>query len=191
MKKRQWLNIDPQQSFDYAKLWKRMIAYFIDWYMISVLTIFPIQLIDSITYQKINQENTLMNLPVPQAILAFGLGLLLSFLYLIYLPYRYHGMTLGKRLLHIRIIQSNQKPLILKTLLIRNGLGILILEGSLYTSSIYFWELINLISHSHFSSWILNICNIIVISSLAMSLFPGHRMLHDYLSHTLVVNAEK
>ncbi|UTY40276.1 hypothetical protein NMU03_05670 [Allocoprobacillus halotolerans] len=41
-----------KEIFQNASLIKRGIAYFIDWYIISILTIIPINIIYSIIFQK-------------------------------------------------------------------------------------------------------------------------------------------
>ena len=65
---------------------KRLIAYFIDWYIISVMTILPINLIYSIIYHQKNFTSSIVNLPLIPTISAFLIGLLLSLLYLVYFP---------------------------------------------------------------------------------------------------------
>lgn len=86
-----------KEIFQNASLIKRGIAYFIDWYIISILTIIPINIIYSIIFQKINFESTLMNLSVIYASLAWIIGFILTLIYLVYLPYRWDGMTIGKK----------------------------------------------------------------------------------------------
>lgn len=167
---------------------KRLIAYFIDWYIISILTIFPINLLYSLTFQEKNFASSLTKLPLPQAICAFGIGLGLTILYLVYYPSKHNGQTLGKKVFRLQIVKDNHESLDFKTLLIRNGLGILLIEGTFYSCSIYFWEVINLASHSSISTIALTILGAISITSIGLSLFSAnHRMLHDYISKTSVV----
>ena len=149
---------------------KRLIAYFIDWYIISVMTILPINLIYSIIYHQKNFTSSIVNLPLIPAISAFLIGLLLSLLYLAYFPYKYNGQTIGKKIF---------------------GLLILI-EGTFYSCSIYFWELINIIFEASIASFALSILGIVSFISMFMSLLnSNHRMLHDYLSKTSVVTVHK
>ena len=159
---------------------KRLIAYFIDWYIISVMTILPINLIYSIIYHQKNFTSSIVNLPLIPAISAFLIGLLLSLLYLVYFPYKYNGQTIGKKIFG------------LKTLLIRNGVGLILIEGTFYSCSIYFWELINIIFEASIASFALSILGIVSFISMFMSLLnSNHRMLHDYLSKTSVVTVHK
>lgn len=171
---------------------KRLIAYFIDWYIISILTILPINLIYSLTFQTKNFDSTISNLPVFQAIIAFSLGLILSVLYLIYFPYKHNGQTLGKKIFGLRIIKNNHETLDFKTLLIRNGLGLILIEGTFYSCSIYFWELINIVSSLSISSTMLSILGLISFVSMTLCLFTSnHQMLHDMISKTQVIAIQK
>ena len=157
---------------------KRLIAYFIDWYIISVMTILPI--------------TSIVNLPLIPAISAFLIGLLLSLLYLVYFPYKYNGQTIGKKIFGLKIVKNNEINIDLKTLLIRNGVGLILIEGTFYSCSIYFWELINIIFEASIASFALSILGIVSFISMFMSLLnSNHRMLHDYLSKTSVVTVHK
>ncbi len=171
-----------------SPFFKRLIAYFIDWYLVSFLTIIPINFIYGLTYNQINFESTITTLPILQAFIAFLIGLLFSIIYLIYFPYKNNGQTLGKKILKLKIIKSDNNKLDLKTLFIRNGVGLILIEGTFYTCSIYFWELINLISSSSISSAVLSILGIISFSSLAVSLITNdHKMIHDFI---VILNIE-
>ena len=174
---------------------KRLIAYFIDWYIISVMTILPINLIYSIIYHQKNFTSSIVNLPLIPAISAFLIGLLLSLLYLVYFPYKYNGQTIGKKIFGLKIVKNNETVFddINKiALLIRNGVGLILIEGTFYSCSIYFWELINIIFEASIASFALSILGIVSFISMFMSLLnSNHRMLHDYLSKTSVVTVHK
>lgn len=187
---------NPFKNLSFQKsdipFFKRLFAYFIDWYITSILTILPINLIFSLTYNQKNFASTLANLPLSQAILAFTIGLLLSVLYLVYYPYKHNGQTLGKKLLSLQIIKKDNTTLSFKTLLIRNGLGILLIEGTFYSCSIYFWEVINIASNTTISSIVLSLLGFVSVASMALSIFnANHCMLHDYLSKTRVIAIPK
>ncbi|VYU14857.1 RDD family protein [Clostridium paraputrificum] len=174
-----------------SPFFKRLIAYFIDWYLVSFLTIIPINFIYGLTYNQINFESTITTLPILQSFIAFLIGLLFSIIYLIYFPYKNNGQTLGKKILKLKIIKSDNNKLDLKTLFIRNGVGLILIEGTFYTCSIYFWELINLISSSSISSAALSILGIISFSSLAVSLITNdHKMIHDFIAKTNVISTQ-
>lgn len=171
---------------------KRLIAYFVDWYIISILTILPINLIYSLTFKIKNFDSTISNLPLPQATIAFILGLIFSMFYLIYFPYKHNGQTLGKKILGLKIIKTNHEILDFKTLLIRNGLGLILIEGTFYSCSIYFWELLNIVSSLSISSTVLSILGLISFISMSLCLFSSnHQMLHDMISKTRVVAIQK
>lgn len=176
----------------HISFFKRLLAYFFDWYVVSVLTILPINFIYSMIYQQKNFISSIVNLPVYPAICAFLIGLLFSLLYLVYLPYKYNGQTIGKKIFGLKIIRDDENNIDLKTLFIRNGIGFILIEGTFYSCSIYFWELINIMFKTSISSIILSILSIISFISIILSLLnSNHRMLHDYLSKTCVVTMQK
>lgn len=167
---------------------KRLFAYIIDWYLVSMMTLVPINLIYSLTFQQINYRNSILELPLPQAALAFGIGFFLAFLYLIYYPYRSNGQTLGKKLFRLRIVKQGECALRFSTLLLRNGVGILLIEGAFFTCSGYLWELIELTSFASIATMLLPVVSIVSGASVLLSLFhPEHKMIHDYVSHTYVI----
>lgn len=174
-----------------SPFFKRLIAYFIDWYCVSFLTIIPINFIYGLTYHQKNFENTITTLPILQASIAFLIGLFFSILYLIYFPYKNNGQTLGKKIFKLRIVKSDNNKLDIKTLFIRNGIGLILIEGTFYTCSIYFWEFMNLISSSLNSSTVLSILGIISFASLVISLITNdHKMIHDFIAKTTVISCQ-
>ena len=178
-----------KEIFQNASLIKRGIAYFIDWYIISILTIIPINIIYSIIFQKINFESTLMNLPFIYASLAWIIGFILTLIYLVYLPYRWDGMTIGKKICSIRIVKSDYSKIDFKTLFLRNGIGILVIEGTFMTCSIYFWELMNLFTNHNISSPALSLFTMISLISFGICVMTPHRsMIHDFIGHTRVIS---
>lgn len=165
---------------------RRIIAYFIDWYIVCMITAIPINLIYAFTYQKINYEISISKLPLSQAIISFLIGFILTLVYLIYIPYKCNGQTLGKKLLHLQIVSRSHKQLSVKTLFLRNCFGILFLEGSFYICSTNFWRLLDLITGQTISIYSLNIVEIICISSIILLLFTKKYMLHDIIAKTSV-----
>lgn len=166
---------------------KRLFAYLIDWYIVSVLAILPINVVFSMTFQTLNVHNSLAQLPLPQAAGACLCSLILALLYLVILPYKTNGQTLGKRIFHLRIVKCTAATLDLKTLLLRNGIGLLLLEGTLFSCSTYLWELLNMAVFPSFTTFTLPLFTLIVVGSILISLgTTKHKMLHDYLSDTYV-----
>ncbi len=133
-------------------------------------------------YHQKSFISSIVNLPVYLAICAFLIGLLFSLLYLVYLPYKYNGQTIGKKIFGLKIIRDDENNIDLKTLFIRNRIRLILIEGIFYSCSIYFWELINIMFKTSISSVILSILSL---------LNSNHCMLHDYLSKTCVVTMQK
>lgn len=60
---------------------KRLIAYFIDWYLSALCFSFAVVMITSIVQKELIVENQLANLPLMAAFIALVLGTLLTVLY--------------------------------------------------------------------------------------------------------------
>ena len=82
--------------------------------------------------------------------------------YLIVLPIVWTKQTMGRLLLHIRIVKINERPLTPGTMIIREIMGIFLI--SFFTFGITF-----------------------LISLIMMVVAPGRRTIHDRMSNTLVV----
>ena len=175
-------------QYAYASSLRRIIAYAIDWYIVSMLSILPINLIYSLVYHEINIQNTITGLPPVYALIACTAGLLLAGLYLIYLPYKTNGQTLGKKLTRLRIVRNDEKQMDLLTLVKRNGICLMMVEGAFYTCTIYFWETLDLLTSFSLASSILTIFTVISGASMVLCLIHRkHTMLHDVISHTTVI----
>ncbi len=93
--------------------------------------------------------------------------------------------------MNIAIARKDGQQLTLKDLLIRQVVGLLLLEGMLLTGSTLLRDVISLASGLNFTGILSMSGMIITIVSVLMALLvPSRRMLHDYLAKTHLVPVE-
>ena len=150
---------------------KRIIAYGIDWYLGSVLSSLPLILL----YISLHKDAVY----IPQQlsifkgyyqVLAGVLSLSVAFVYYVVLPIIWKGQTLGKKLLGLKIVNDDYQEVNVKQLIIRQVIMIFLVEGSIYTCSNMFHQLVN------------------VLTGILVIILKSKKSLHDIVSHTLVVD---
>lgn len=171
---------------------KRMIAYLIDWFLGALCMMLPLCL--GWMFLTHDQENMVhVNVfkladasSLTTALILGGLGLLLAFFYYVWVPYKiYPGQTVGKKTMGIQIEKTDGSSLRFKDLLLRQGLGLLVLEGVLFNPSRLWQDMISLASGLNFSGYLLYLSiAITLVSGLIAFSAPSRRMLHDYLAGT-------
>lgn len=169
---------------------KRFFAYAIDWYITSVMVMAPIALLYSMETGKKSMVIDIGLLSIPYACVAFVIGLILSLYYLVYSQSK-SGQTIGKRLMSIKVVKLNDEEVNLKTMLIREGIGVLIIEGVMFTISNYFHQLIAMFIDFPYTNYIAcAYLAILVVSILIAIIKPEKRMIHDYLAGTKVIRVK-
>lgn len=173
---------------------KRFFAYLGDYYIGLLLCSLPIVLGNGL----INQDETMqMNLfffdeqPLVLVIIAV-LSLLIGYVYYVHIPYRiWNGQTLAKRLLHFKIVQMNGEALKRKHLLLRHGVGMLLIEGSVISCTSVLRQLLTYFSGINLiDPWIYAGLAITIASCIFMLINKNHRMLHDYIANTMVTSED-
>ena len=82
----------------------------------------------------------------------------------------------------------DEKDVSLKTLLVRQVIGIMILEGVFYNVSDIWHTLVSMMSGLNFTGILMYQGLIVGIFSAALAMvYKSHRLLHDYLAKTKVV----
>lgn len=166
---------------------KRFFAYAIDWYITSLLVMAPVALLYSMETGEKSMVIDIGLLSIPYACIAFVIGLGLSAYYLVYSPAK-SGQTVGKRFMAIKVVKLNDQDVDLKTMLIREGIGVLIIEGVMFTISNYLHQLIAMVIHFPYSNYVAYVyLAILVVSILIAIIKPEKRMIHDYLAGTKVI----
>lgn len=170
---------------------RRFISYMIDWYIGGILTSLPIIL----TYTAMNNGNIGIieqNINIFEYPLNIIIGLasfMVAALYYVYVPmFINNGQTLGKKIMKLRIVNNDYTQASKKQLFIRQFVIILLLEGSLYTSSNMLHQVINEVTGANIVS-IYNTIGIVitVFSALLVIMFKSRRALHDIIINTRVI----
>lgn len=172
---------------------KRMMAYLIDWFVGALCMMLPLCLgwmfltHDQESMTQVNVFRLAEASDMRTALILGGLGLLMACFYYIWVPYKiYPGQTVGKKTMGIQIEKTDGSSLRFKDLLIRQGLGLLILEGVLFNPSRLWQDMLCLASGLNFSGYLLYLgIAITLVSGLMALCAPSKRMLHDYLAGTI------
>lgn len=125
----------------------------------------------------------------PVNIIVALLCFIVIFFYYVFIPYKYDGQTLGKKLMKLKIVNEDYSALSKKTLVIRQVVMMMLVEGSIYASTATFHQLLRLLSETTFTKIYTIVGLILTILSVALLvLTKSHQSLHDLVCHTLVVD---
>ncbi len=92
----------------------------------------------------------------------------------------------------IAMARKDGTPLDLKTLLLRQVIGILLMEGTLYNGSGLLQDMLSLGTGLNFTGILLYVTLALTIVSLLAAFMAGsRRMIHDYLAGTVLVPVEE
>lgn len=169
---------------------KRFLSYIFDWYIGGVVASLPVILI----YMSLHKDATYIpqNLTIfdfPYNIIAGILSFIVAVCYYVLVPmYVWKGQTLGKKIFKLCIYQNNFEEVTKKQIFIRQFVVILLVEGSLFTSSHMLHQLIEIstgIEMTKIYSYIGIV--ITVLSILCMILLKSRRAIHDLIAGTRVV----
>ena len=185
-----WLDQTPNAT----PLGKRLGAYAIDWALGGIFCGFPAVLMyGSIT----GKSDMFSDLYVFEAlgherywgILAGLLCILFALVYYVYIPWKvWEGQTLGKRALHLRIEKTDGNKVELRDLLLRQVLGIFLLEGSVFIITGYIRQLVTLTTRFYVDAiWQYIGIAITLLSAILVVYTKSHRALHDYIAGTKVI----
>ena len=147
----------------------------------------PVALLYSIETGKKALAIDISLLSLPYASIAFVIGVVLSVYYLVYTPIN-TGQTFGKRLLSIKVVKMDGNDLDIKTMIIREIIGVILIEGVMFTVSTYFHEIVAMLMHIPYSNYIAYAFTAVLVVSIIMAIIkPEKRMIHDYLAGTKVI----
>lgn len=125
----------------------RGVAYLIDWYAATMFAGIPIVLIGSIVNHTTSVSQDLSKIPAPYNILVALLAIVFYLGYFVILElYVYKGQTFGKRIMKLKVVKNDESDVDFKTILMREGLGIMIVEGYIANSSSYLRQLIQIVT---------------------------------------------
>lgn len=178
---------------------KRFFAYVIDWFLGSLFTMLPMCILwlmwtkDMETMSRVNVLLIAGTLSYPQAYFAGLLSVAFALFYYVVVPWKiYPGQTCGKRAMGFKIVHLDDTAVTLKTLLIREVLGIMIIEGALYNVSGILHSLLSLLTNLNLVQLLMYIGLAISVVSCFIALkMESRRMLHDYLAKTKIVESDE
>lgn len=172
-------------------LMKRFFAYLVDFYFGMLLCSLPIVLCNGILN---GSEKMQMNLFFFEGATFYMIGflsLLVGYLYYVYIPkHVWIGQTVAKHLMHIKIVKMNGEDVDSKDLFLRQIVGMFIIEGAVVSCSTLIRQMLTYCTSINFIDPFIYIgLGITVISSILMVCNKKHRMLHDYIGTTRVIQA--
>lgn len=184
------LKSDIENDTNYLR---RLIAYGIDWYIGGVVASLPIIILymmhnDNVTY--IVQQLSIFTYPLN--IIAGSLSFLVAVLYYVVVPACiWQGQTLGKKITHTKIISNNYQEVSVKQIWIRQGVMILLVQGSIFASSHMLHEVLEILTGYNIRTIYAYIgLAITTLSVLLVFLLPSKRALHDIVANTRIVHTQ-
>lgn len=168
---------------------KRFFAMIIDWYLTNMLAVLPITFYlrgnqylqpDMFDFSKYNFQT---------GILLCLYGITIGLIYYIIIPtFVLKGQTLGKKICKIQIVHTDEKPVTLKTMLIRELLGATILEGGIVITATYARKILPLLGLGSLTDPFKYIAYALTILSILYAYFqPTSQAFHDKLANTIVI----
>lgn len=189
-----WMDRKPTK----VKFSSRLMAYVIDWVIGGIITGLPAVLLYGGVTGRSDMFSDLYVFPslgysVGWSYLAGCLCVILGLVYYVYIPYKkYPGQTLGKRWMKLKIVKVDGTDLDLKTLVIRQFVGLMLLEGVAVVTSTYIRQMITLITGIYLDYYLIAVASMItVVSAVIVFNTPSGRSLHDYLAYTRVALEEE
>ena len=190
-----WLDRNPVK----VPVSKRVIAYAIDWAVGGIISGFPAVLFYGGVTGRSDMFSDLyvfpsLGFPTYWSYLAGILCIVVAFVYYIYIPYKkYPGQTLAKHWLKIKIVNNDDySDVSLKTLIIRQGVGLFLLEGSAIVVTNYLRQMLTLATGFYFDYYLKMIGMVItMISGVFVLGSASQRSIHDYLAKTRVVGEDE
>lgn len=183
---------EVRQKISDASPSKRFLAYLIDWYVGALATALPISMIAQKTYGQMERQDIIF-FDEPLGLIAGVLALISAFLYYVIVPmYMCKGQTFGKKICNIKMVKIDNSELTFKDYLLRQVVGIILVEGVLYSASSILHQVFALTTGINIIKPLMYIGFVIGGASFLMALFrQDHRAIHDYIAGTKVINFEQ
>ena len=174
---------------------KRGVALVLDMYLASILAHIPVLIIYSLQTGETQMTQSLIALDPLWGMVACILAIGMVFFYYIGLPLKkWPGQTPMKRLLGIQVVSKNnfEKPLTWQSLVKREALGVMVVEGGLIISGEYFRQFFWILTQqATLYQWWTQLSFGVTLFSIALATFhPRGCALHDLIAGTQVIALE-
>lgn len=170
-------------------LWKRLGAYGIDWYIGSLLINIPIYLYNYKLEGSV-ADLSVERIPYPLNLSLLFISLLIAILYYVIVPIAvFPGQTLGKKITRLVVVDESGTYGGLRTLLLRQFLGIFLVEGIIYPTHPLFTDIFLLLFGVDVSQHTYVIYLVVSLVSVLLLVLKG-RAIHDYIGGTWVVDID-
>lgn len=168
----------------------RLIAYFIDWYIATMVAGIPIVLINSFVKHTTDVSQDLSTLPTNMAILAGILGIVFYIGYFVVLElFVYKGQTFGKRIMKIKVVKQDGSNVDFWTIIKREVIGVMLIEGYIANSSSYLRQIVSIATGVNVMDMAVYLFGIISAISILMGMVSTSRkMIHDYIAGTCEIS---
>ncbi|HIZ78782.1 MAG TPA: RDD family protein [Candidatus Lachnoclostridium stercorigallinarum] len=181
---------EKREEFHGAGLGRRFLAYLADWYLGALATALPVSVVSMKLYGTVQNQNIMSFYP-PYGLIAGCLGLFAAVIYYVAVPVLlWRGQTPGKHWLKIKIVNEDGSEAGTGRLILRQLLGIIIVEGSLVSASTIWHQMVSIITG-------VNVVSILMYAGMAVSLVSSilvlagrHRAVHDWIGGTVVVSCK-
>lgn len=175
---------------------KRLIAFLIDWYVSTFLAEIPVLFFQSLNAKDLVLQNTLEGLSMNQAIISVILALLIYIYYFCLFPLSIHkkfehGQTLGRKLMKINVVKNNDEQANLVNLLLRDFVGVFMLQGMLTSVNVYIMSLIQMFFTVSIIPYFYSVYYVCMFASIILLFVTkNNRNLQDLISYTKVINMD-
>ncbi len=179
----------PLKPVSYPYL-KRLISFLVDWYLSTLLAMIPSVVFQSINSRDLVIANRIDNLPVSQAIIATVLSVVIYVLYFCVFPLNKNGQTPGRRLMKLHLSHAGAASLTFSALLVRELVGVFLLQGSTTTTAINLLSLLQMLTGINASVTYQAVSAGILLCSVILLLTKRKQTLPDLISKTKIVPAQ-
>ena len=194
MKKKKKVTSWIDQKKNNVPFSKRLGAYILDWAIGGVFTGLPAVLLYGMVTKRSDMFSDLyvfeaLGHEPYWAYIAGILCVLFAFFYYVWVPYKiYPGQTLGKKWLKIKIVDLDGKDPTLKTLCIRQILGLFLLESGAIVVGGYIRQMTTLALSFYVDyAWQCVGSIMMFASGVLVASSNSHRAIQDYMAKTKVV----
>lgn len=168
-------------------LGRRLAGYLIDWYLSTMLCGGVLVFANSMRTGVAAMDTSLPK--GPEGLLLGALACMLGVCYYVLFPLLWKGQTPAKRLLRMRIVTEGEELPKVGTLLLRQLVGGILLEGAILFPSQLLREMVAMLGLDTAAEVLRMAAVALTLISIAVAVFlPGRRMLHDRISGTHVVS---